>query len=329
MKNNKNHRKHSLLTLTLLLIGQLSFSQDSTMLNLSIDSITYWAFVPDSFSMASTNHPDLMAHSPSKEDFSSCKKHSNLIAATPTQKNHLDYYKMACSLWQIGRLQDAEKMFLRIIDSKAPYYTGAYDTPSDIQGDVTTNIDDYGGHTSVYKNSACQYLSKIYIEEKKFDEALKYITLADKKYTLIQRCGTGMQGYQEGINDLYVIIYEGLGKYDSIIQMLLPRYLTYSNKRLIHALKKVYTPSEILNYLKIAENSIACVVDNSKSTEPLEIMTNVLKHPKYPPGTVTMNLFGKVVLLPKPNLKNGAIATKELFIKEFQATGFYVALVGN
>lgn len=278
--------------------------------------------------MASANHPDLMSHYPSKEDFSYCKKHSSLIAVKPTQKNHSDYYKMACSLWQIGRLQDAEKMFLKIVESKAPYYTGAYDTPSDVQGDTTTNSYDYGGHTSVYKNGACQYLTKIYIEEKKFDEALKYITLADKKYTLIQRCGTGIQSYQEEINDLYIIIYEGLGKYDSIIQMLLPRYLTYSNKRLIRALKKVYTPSEILSYLKIAENSIASVVDNTQSTEPLEINVRVLKD-RYPPGTVTMNLFGKVVLLPKPNLKNSAIATRELFIKEFKSSDFYTALVSD
>lgn len=333
MKNNKNHRKHSLLTLTLLLIGQLSFSQDVTMLNLSIDSITYWAYTPDSFLITSTNHPDLISHSPSKEDSLYCKAYSNLITVKPTQKNHLDYYKMACSLWQMGKLQEAEKMFLRVINSKAPYYATTYYHSSDIPGDTTTNIYGYGSYTSNYKNSACLYLTKIYIEEEKFDDALKYIVLADKKYTVEYNCGTGYLMYRDKINDLYGIIYEGLGKYDNIIQLFLPEYSTYSSERLSRALKQVYTSSEINDYLKIAENSIICVLDSVQSStftiqnfgEKDEITTEI----KYISGTATMRLFDKVVTLPKPNLKNGAIATKELFIKEFKATRFYAALIDN
>jgi tetratricopeptide (TPR) repeat protein len=283
--------------------------------------------------MSSISSDYSIFHYPSKEDSIFCKNYSKLITAEPTKKNHIDYHSLACSLWQLGRLTEAENMFLKILASNEPYYVGTYYNSSDIPGDTTTNTYGYGSYTSNYKNYACRYLTKIYIEEKKFDQALKYIEYADKKYIVEQNCGRGYMRYQGEIDGLYSLTYEGLGMHDSIINMFLPQYSNHSNSTLTRALKKVYSQTEINEYLKVAENSIVCVVDTFQSStfitqnygEKDEITTEI----KYTSGTATMNLFGRQVTLPRPNLENGEIATRELFVKRFKESGFYKVLIDH
>jgi hypothetical protein len=328
MKKNDRHKKYFLLTLNFVLVGQICFSQDTTNLKLQID--TTWNFPTISLSISSDYS---ISHYPSKEDSTFCRKHSKLITAEPTKKNQADFYSLACSLWQLGRLTEAENMFLKIIASKESYYIGTYYNPSDIPGDTTTNIYGYGSYTSNYKNYACRYLTKIYIEEKKFEQALKYIQYADKKYVVEQNCGTGYMWYRGEIDGLYSLAYEGLGMYDSIINMFLPQYSNHSNGILTRALKKVYSQTEINEYLKIAENSIVCVVDTFQSSsfithnygEKNETTTEI----KYTSGTATMSLFGRQVTLATPQLENGEKVSRELFVKEFKDSGFYNALIDH
>jgi len=331
MKKNDRPTKYFLLTLTFVLVGQICFSQDTTSLKFQID--TTWNFPPTSFSVASISSDYSISHYPSKEDSTFCKKYSKLITAEPTKKNHSDFHSLACSLWQLGRLLEAENMFLKIIASNEPYFVGTFYHSSDIPGDTTTNTYGYGSYTSNYKNYACRYLTKIYIEQKKFEQALKYIQFADKKYIVEQNCGTGYMWYRGEIDGLYGLAYEGLGMYESIINMFLPQYSNHSKGTLIRALKKVYTQSEINEYLKIAESSIVCVVDTFQSSsfitnnygEKNETMTEI----KYTSGTATMNLFGRQVTLPRPNLENGESVTRKHFVKEFKESGFYDSLIDN
>jgi hypothetical protein len=331
MKKNDRHTKYFLLTLTFLLVGQICFSQDTTSLKFQID--TTWNFPTISFSVPSINSDYSISRYPSKEDSAFCKKYSKLIIAEPTKKNHADYHSLACSLWQLGRLTEAENMFLKIIASNEAYYVGTFYHSSDIPGDTTTNTYGYGSYTSNYKNYACRYLTKIYIEEKKFDQALKYIEYADKKNIVEQNCGTGHMWYRGEIDGLYSLAYEGLGMYESIINMFLPQYPNHSNGTLTRALKKVYTQMEINEYLKVAENSIVCVVDTFQSSSFLthnygaknETTTEI----KYTSGTATMILFGRQVTLPRPNLENGESVTREHFEKEFKESGFYNSLIDN
>ena len=332
MNKNDRHTKYFLLTLTLVLVGQACFSQDTTKLKLQID--TTWNFPTISFSMSSISSDYSISHYPSKEDSIFCKKYSKLITAESTKKNHSNYHSLACSLWQLGRLTEAEIMFLKIVDSKGPYYVGTYYNSSDITGDTTTNIYGYGSYTSNYKNYACRYLTKIYIEEKKFDQALKYIEFADKKYIVEQNCGTGYMWYRGEIDGLYSLAYEGLGRYDSIINMFLPNYSSHGGDgTLVRAIKKVYTQIEINKYLQDAENSIVCVVDTFQSStfttynsgQPNETTTEA----KYISGQATMTLFGKQINLATPNLENGQTVTRELFVKEFKESGFYTPLINN
>lgn len=331
MNKNDRHTKYFLLTLTLVLVGQACFSQDTTKLELRID--TAWNFPTISISMSSINSNYSISHYPSKEDSIFCKKYSNLITAEPTKKNHSNYHSLACSLWQLGRLTESEIMFLKILDSKKPYFIGTYYNSSDIPGDTTSNTYGYGSYTSNYKNYACRYLTKIYIEEKKFDQALKYIEYADKKYIVEQNCGTGYMSYRGEIDGMYSLSYEGLGMYDSIINMFLAEYSNHSKGTLTRALKKVYSQKEIDEYLKVAENSIVCVVDTFQSSsftthnygEKNETTTEI----KYTSGTATMSLFGRQVTLPRPNLESGESVSRELFVKRFIESGFYSALLNN
>lgn len=323
MNRNNRHTKNFLLVLTFVLFRLLCFSQD-TISNLPI---IY-------FSASSIYFDQYISHSPSKKDFKFCKKYSKLITAEPTLENHSNYYSLACSLWQIGRLTEAENMFLKIVASNEPYYIETMYHSSDIPGDTTTNIYGYGSYTSNYKNYACRNLSKIYIEQKKFDIALKYIDYADKKFIAHQNCGTGLLWYREEIDGLYSLAYDGLNMYDSIINMFLPQYYSnLSNGMLIHALKNAYSQSEINEYLKVAENSIICVVDTFQSSyfsihnsgEKNEYITEK----KYISGEATMTLFGRQINLLRPILENGEIITRETFVNEFKQSGFYTSLIDN
>lgn len=331
MNRNDRHKKYFLLTLTFVLVAQVCLSQDTRNLEFKID--TTWNFPTFSFSMSSISSDYLISHHPLKEDSIFCKKYSKLITAEPTKKNHSDFYSLACSLWQLGRLPEAENMFLKIIASNKPYYIGNYYNSSDISGDTTTNPYGYGSFTSNYKNYACRYLTKIYIEEKKFDKALKYIEYADKKYIVEHNCGTGNMRYRGEIDGLYSLAYEGLGMYDTIINMFLPQYSDHSQGTLTRALKEVYSQSEIKKYLKIAENSIICVVDTFLSSsfiiDNFDEKNQTSTEIKYTSGTATMSLFGKQVTLPRPNLENGESVTREYFVKVFKESGFYTSLIEN
>lgn len=331
MKRNAINLKLFLFALTLVFAGKNCVSQDSIKIKFQFN--TTWNHTRFNFSIASLASSYAIYHNPSKEDSAVCKKYAKLINAEPTKKNHTNYYNLACSLWQLGRLKEAETMFLKIIDSKESYFVGTYYNSSDIPGDTTTNSYGYGSYTFNFKNNACQYLTKIYIEENKFDQALKYITDVENKYIEVHNCGTGYRWYRSEIDGLLSLTYEGLGMYDSIINMFLPEYYNLSSGVLIRALRKVYSQSEINEYLKVAENSIVCVVDTFQSssflTENYGEKNETITEIKYTSGIATMNLFGRQVTLPSPNLKEGEIVSRDFFIKEFKESEFYFTLIRN
>ena len=308
--------KYFFITFTLLLCGGICFSQDTAALEFK----PVWNFSQISLTVSIFGYDYYFTHSPTKKDSKICRKYSGLITAEPTEKNHINYYKLACSLWEVGRLAEAEKMFLKIVESEESYYA-----QSNYHWSGTTY--GYGSFTSNYQNYACRYLTKIYIEEKKFEQALKYIGLADKEHTVVQGCGTGHMWYRQEIDGLYALCYEGLGKYDSIVSIFMNQYADYSSRMLIRALKKMYSPSEINEYLKIAEQSIVCEVDTFLSStfmtenygEKNENTTEI----KYTSGTGTAKLFGRLVTLPRPHLQEGEKVTREHFVREFKASRFY------
>jgi tetratricopeptide (TPR) repeat protein len=326
MNKNTASIKFFFLTICIPPFAHFAFSQDS--LKFKIDST--WDFPVISFSASSLSTDYLITHSPAKDDITTCSRFAKLITSEPTIKNHSDYYALACALWELNRLTEAEKMFLKIVNCKESYYEDTYYHSSDITGDTTTNTYGYGRFTSNYKNYACRFLTKIYIEEKKFKDALKYLEYADKRYTITFNCGTGNMWYEEEIKGLYGLCYEGSGNYYRIINMFLPDYSNWRNGTLIRAIKKIYNRTEINNYLAKAESSIVCIVDTFKSSSftTLNYGSENEKtiESKYISGQATMNLFGKQVSLPTPNLENGDVVTRERFAREFKESGFYKAL---
>lgn len=324
------HYKHYLLTATIFLMGRCCLAQDTYSVTQPIDTTS--DFIKP-VTVRQTMRAYDITHSPSKKDSALFNKYPKLIAAEPTPKNYRTYYALACSLWELNKLPEAEAMFLKIVSSNKPFYTGTYYHSSDIPGDTRPHTYGYGSYTSNYKNYACQYLAKINIKEKKYDQALTFVEDADNKYIVASGCGTGHSWYRRDIDGLYGLCYEGLGKYDTIISMFLPQFDDFYNGIMIRALQKMYSSQEIQDSLKNAEQSIICVVDTFQSST--FITTNYGQKSKsteeiqYTSGTATMNLFGRQIPLSSPNLEHGEKVSKEHFIKEFRESAFYTALIGE
>lgn len=327
----KNNKAIFIFLISVLCTLKVCYSQDT--IKSKILGNTSWHF-ENNITVRKTGDTDYeITHNPEKKDSIFCKLNSKLISEQPTKYNYSKYYKLACSLWELNKLTEAESMFLKIVDSKEPFYVDTYYHSSDISSDKKTNTYGYGSYTSNYKNYSCRYLTKIYIEERKYDKALTYIEFANKTHVAVQNCGTGYFWYKREIDGLYALCYEGLGKHDSIIKMFLPQYANHSSGILINALKKAYTKNEINNYLKIAENSVICVIDTFQSSS--YTIHNYGKknetkiESKYTLGKATTMLFGRLVTLENPNLKNGEIVSKELYINDFKESQFYNAMIGE
>ena len=130
-----------------------SFSQDTSKLEFKIDTLI--------FTDEQIYFPTIITaitHSPSKADSTFYRKHSKLITVEPTKKNHSDYYFLACALWELNRLVEAEEIFLKIMDSQEPYFADTYYHSSDIPGDKSTNSYGYGSYSSNYKNGESNQL---------------------------------------------------------------------------------------------------------------------------------------------------------------------------
>jgi len=289
-----------------------------------------WTIVPGTFHISSMISYTI-DHRPTKDDSAYFNKNSGLINQKPTKKNYINFYSLATSLWELNKLNDAEKLFSQIVESNREFYSSNYYHSSDIPGDNTKNKYGYGSCTLNYKNYACRYLTKIYIEEKKFDLALKYLKEADLKYPNSFSCGTGQNIYRNELSQLYGLCYEGLGQVDSIINLFLPKYDNWENGILIKALKKKYTKGQISNYLEIAVNSITCVADTFQSTystiENYGEKNEKSTETKYTSGKGTINLFDKVIALYSGLLKEGEVASRDQFVKEFEQTAFYQELI--
>ena len=328
MNTNKQNSKLYILAILLTVLGQNTFSQDTAKYTFNPTRRIVDTF-SSSRSFLGVDYP--FYRSPTKKDMQICNKFKNLITSEPNEKNYSDYYSLAKSLWEFGRLAEAEKMFLKIVNSNKKFYTANYYHSSDIPGDKTTNIYGYGSFTSNYKNYACRYLTKIYIEQEKYAQALEYIEFADKKYVVKHTCGSGYRWYRSEIDGLYELCYYGLNMYDTILEKSMPNYYDDArNEILIKVIKKKFSAEEISNYLQIAENTMEFTLDSvwlggytiydegTKNEKRIES--------KYISGTATMNLFGVPIELKKPILKDGEIASKELFLKEFKRTRFYYVL---
>jgi hypothetical protein len=292
-------------------MGLNSYSQDTT-----------YTFIGFSFAP--------FTHSAEEKDQRLFDTAAYLLNSEPTFQNHETYYLLACSLWELNKIDDAKKMFFKIIHSKQPFYEDTYYHSSDIPGDTTKNMYGYGSFTSNYKNYASTYLTKIYIEQKKFDSAYIYLNEAVNKYKVTYSCGTGLHWQQQNYRYLYGLCYEGLKKEKELFELLLPYCFDWQNETVIRAIKKKYSKSEIKKYLIKAVESIQCKVDKKPTsyfiTSNYGQKNEKIREIKYYSGKGTINLFEKSIELPSPILENGQRLTKRYYIKLFKESNFYISL---
>lgn len=322
----------SILILILFLSkSHVAYCQDSTQLStqyftLSLDSI----LLNSSFSIHSFFN--YLEHSSSKEDKRFYKHHKQLLHQSPTRKNYEEYHQLACALWDLEKTEDAEKLFLSIFHSTAEYYESPYYSNSDVAGDTIANSSGYGSYTFHYKNSAAIHLCKIYLEQKKFDIAYQFMQQATQKYATNYTCGTGFWRQQNEYDFLLASCYNGLNRWQESIDLLLPYCLERNDELIIKAIQNIYSPTQIRAYLQEAENSITFAADSIPSysyTTTYESGSNQEKTDTltYYSGQATINLFGKIIMMPIPFLKDEERMTKEHFVKELRRSYFYTELI--
>lgn len=266
---------------------------------------------------------------PNLEDSVYCKQHQSLIHARPNDRNFHEYYTLANKLYNIGRFTEAIPMLNAIVASKMWQYNYNYHDELNGKADTTVKLPGYGGFSVNYKNGACIYLMKIYLEQGQFKTALKYLNLAEDKYPEDYFCGTMYNWYRQEMDEYYAHCYYGLGMYDTIIVKYIHHYSSWLFKKdlLMQSIKNRYTAQEIQQHLLVAENSIDCKTDSFYSQAytirnyrtPLADTTYI----NYRRGHATFTLFNQTVEMSYPGATEGAIHDKEAFLKEFKSSPFY------
>lgn len=323
----KTHHLRSLLIFCVINFATNCYSQDTPFIVYHPDT-----FLLKDFAFANYQMPfSYLYQSPDEEDEQRTRKYGYLANQQPTSKNHEHYFDVACSYWHLNQLKKAEQMFLNIINSNGKYYTTTYHHSSDVPGDTTPNSYGYGSFTSNYKNYAGIYLCKIYLKQKQFDRAFKYLELATKKYKVYFTCGTGYHQQKEEYDFLYGSCYEGMKQYKKVLDLLLPECLNRNDQVTIRSIRKLYSPAQIKIFMLTAESSMTYVPDSlpsyvfqtSNSGEENEKTDTLVYHS----GTATMNLFGKTIELQglHPE-KSGDTFTKEDYLKRYKESTFYQEL---
>jgi len=331
-----------ILLLFLLPAKQGSSQSDSVQLSLRIDTSAFSLGLDTSLLSSNFYYQSplvwigglsessyILSREPSEAHEQIYARYKKLIGTAPTKKNYQAYYNLACSLWELGKTEEAKYMFLQIINSKEPYYCGTYYHSSDLGGGKKSGHYGYGSYTSNYKHYASCYLAKIHAEQKEFDQALSYVISADTIYPVQYNCGTGHMMHAQYMQSFYLTCYEGMGYDHKVVDLLLADYYN-STGALVRSLNKLYQPQVIRDSLTAALNSLVFVPDSLPTTyfsyenygKNSEIQTEIT----FLSGRASMSLFGHRVEMRAPYLKQGEKATRDLFVKEFLESGLYRAL---
>lgn len=138
-----------------------------------------------------------------------------------------------------------------------------------------------GSQYALYKHYSCEQLAAIYLDEKNFIEAEKYVRLFDKKYPYEHFCGNELTAYQIFKSRSYAKVYDGQGKIDDAIKKLIP-HVFYTGladndeliKDLILLLDKRYRTDEIKNELKKSITTLRITESKKKGeTATIDVYT--------------------------------------------------------
>lgn len=268
-------------------------------------------------------------HSKREEDDSIYQADGYLVDEMPDSSNYETYYQLACVLWNLEKVIKAEKMFLVIIKSKEKHYSTTWYHSSDIPGDTTTNTYGYGSFTSSYKNSAAIFLTKIYIEQRKFSEAFKYVQQAINKYPVKYSCGTGYLSQKRVYDFLYAACYTGLKQFDKVLHLLLPTAFDECPDPLLESIKKKYSPAIVKAHLLSAEKNMRFTFDKepilgyTEHTEGDSVRVDSLK---YYSGSAEFVLFDRKIKIRPVHLDNGDRVDRAYLVNFFRKNFFYKEL---
>jgi hypothetical protein len=264
----------------------------------------------------------IIRRNPAEGDTALIRSNEHLLLKGPDYKTYEAYADLAAAYWRAGRNDIAKKMYRLIEQSGELFYTGTL-------FHSTGNTYEYGSYTSNFKNGACLYLCRIFIEERKYTKALHYLIQADKKHKIQYNCGTGALWHTNELNNLYVICYSGLGFTDKVIDLYLKESF-YNDDAFIALIKKNYSLPELKRQLQLALDNIAIIKDSwpteyfmeSKSGNADSLIS------RFTGGTGHTILFGRKITLPKPELKHGEVISRQHFIDGLKQSLFYCRLLG-
>lgn len=254
-----------------------------------------------------------LSTAPDKNDRLNLVRYAHLQQVLPTVKNHDQYYKMACSLWELQRLKPAEVMFTNILHSSIRSYDTRYHSSGTLYG--------YGSFTSSDKNAAAIYLAKIRIKQKRYKEALHYLQVAEKKYPVYFTCGTGAMWQEGNYKMLYGLCYQGLGWHDMVVALFLPESGEYTNELLVDAVEKLYSTETIATELQGAMAKIQYEEYEYPSFTTQErkpgvkddssVWNAVTDTTYYHCGKTTTYLFGTKISLGYPRLELSSVVERK------------------
>jgi tetratricopeptide (TPR) repeat protein len=288
-----------------------------------IDS-TYSSFALDSSVFSSLNskayfpgyyYPSEITHNPTAEDEAFIESHQNLLYTDSSTNDLIVYYNLACSLWEVSRNEEAKTLFLKIIKSKDKNFSQTTLHPS-VSGNDSSNYSGYGSFSSNYKHDASVYLAKIYIEEREYKKALKYLKLSQKKYKIFYSCGTGHRSYISEIYGLYGMAYAPLNKNHKIIKLFMPECFISSNDMLMTAIKNKYS-----------SRGINVQLNKAKKKSVFKPYKEIDGIPQF--SSCTTRLFRQKINLPYPTehfLVDDQTVTRDMFILEFENSDFFKSI---
>lgn len=310
-----------ILFIVLSITGLVANAQD-TSLKLSFGPFVFTdRFQPDF---------NFIYHFPDEKDEQLYENHKSLIAQQPTPQNYELYFSLACSLWNLEKLPEAERMFLNIVSSKEKFYVATHHHSSDVPHETLKKTYGYGNFTSNYKNYAAIYLTKIYLEQKKHHKALQFLKDAVNKYPVTYTCGTGFYRQKDEYDFLHASCYEGLNRHQDVINLLLPSCLSRSDELIIAAIRKVYSKKEIQAFLRKAEVSIEYSPDTFstyvyQATHPTSRKQGTDKI-EYRFGSATTMLFNRRINIPLPATGSDKDITKKTLVALLKDSDFYIRL---
>jgi tetratricopeptide (TPR) repeat protein len=271
-------------------------------------------------------------HHQSKWADSVAETYGYLCAQMPADSSYENYYEVACALYELDRVDEAQKMFEQIAHSEIAGYAHGVTYASDIPGDTSSNIYGYGSFKLNYKSSAHTYLCKIFLEKQQYLAALVHYKLTQGANACQYNCGTGaMMKHAEDLC-LEASCYQGLGEYRKVLDLLMPKCLERSEDISIRSIRALYTQEEINTAIQYAERTILVWQDsfavtttknyykgNGKLVEGVPVI--------YYPTSAAFTLFGYTAVLKLSDAQHPEIGNIEEMLKLFRETNFYEHLM--